>query len=777
MRFAFAVATVSFVAGGLGCARGAAPAVEPIEVAWVDREVPRTIDLSPWVKASSIEIEGARDVAAESDGLSVTLTPRAGFTGRVDLPFEAKRGGRRVTGVLPVRVKERRCASEAVFGWEGVASDVKIAGSWNGFQAMIDVPEVAVGYRQAIVPLPAGDHAYKLVVDSAWILDPATPLTMWVSNVENSRAVVPDCASARFEPFDVAVASTAGGFVARVAFVEAASGGAPAAVNATLDGAPVDAAWDAASVLARVEEHGLLPGKHRLALSAGGASLEIPIWIDGPSAFDWREAVAYFVFTDRFRNGDLANDAPENGVAPIANWSGGDWAGLTAAIEEGYFDDLGVNVLWISPQIDNAGGSYTGLDGRPYAAYHGYWPIAARDPEEHFGTTADLRAAVDAAHARGMRVMLDVVLNHVHEGHPYWTANQGTPWFHPQYVCGWDQPIECWFAPYLPDLDHQHLDATKAVVEDALWWADATGADAFRVDAVKHFEHVVGRTLAAETRRRQEIDGSRFLLLGETFVGRWADGGQTTIKEYVSPAELDGQFDFPLYWELVRTIGRGEGTLRDLERVIREEQGHYGADALMGTFLGNHDVARFLSHANGDIADLYGNGAKEQGWTAPPPQPPAAPAYAKLRSAFTVLFALPGMPTIYYGDEIGLAGAGDPDNRRPMPWSGLSADQTAVRAHVAALGQARRSHRELTRGVVTTALVENDLLVIERAHEGRFAYAAVNRGASVRTIPIPSAAPAGTVFTDVLGGASASVVNGAIELTVPASGSALWVMP
>ena len=146
-------------------------------------------------------------------------------------------------------------------------------------------------------------------------------------------------------------------------------------------------------------------------------------------AFDWRSAVLYFVFVDRFRNGDKSNDAPIAGIETPANFQGGDYAGVIEAIEEGYFESLGVNALWLTVPMDNPDTPGWGYDGHQYTGYHGYWPSDLDAVEEHFGTLADLKQLVDAAHARGIKVLIDYAMNHVHADNPL--VAQYPDWFWP----------------------------------------------------------------------------------------------------------------------------------------------------------------------------------------------------------------------------------------------------------------------------------------------------------------------------------------------------------
>ena len=359
----------------------------------------------------------------------------------------------------------------------------------------------------------------------------------------------------------------------------------------------------------------------------------------------------------------------------------------------------------------------------------------------------DLRSLVAAAHKRGIRVVMDLVANHVFETAPEWLEHEFDGWFNtPIYVCGWDEPETCWFQSYMPDLNHRNDDVVEHITEMALFWAREADLDGFRVDAVKHIHPHFLNTLRARIESEIEAgSGQTFWLVGETFTGPWGGGEgseESLIKEYVSSDRLHGQFDFPLYWALLESLGRHEASLEVLAQVIVGSDGYYGQGALMSSFLGNHDVARFVSHATGDISDLWGNGSQEQGWENPPPQPAASEAYERLKRAFTLLAGLVQIPLIYYGDEIGLAGAGDPDNRRPMVFEGLSAQQQGVLSHVQTVFGARRSSLALRRGSLSVIHVAPDVLVLHRQAGESEAVVAINRGEASVSIDLTGATQA-----------------------------------
>lgn len=450
-----------------------------------------------------------------------------------------------------------------------------------------------------------------------------------------------------------------------------------------------------------------------------------------PAHFDWRDGLMYFVFVDRFANGDPANDAPVAAVEGPANYAGGDLAGVLAKINEGYFDDLGVNVLWLTSPVDNADGSGVGDDGHLYSAYHGYWPKTLDAVESRFGTVATLQAVVDAAHAHGLKVVLDYVMNHVHQESPTYADHPGWFWPLDNCVCGegcsWDSEpdrIRCWFRAYLPDFDFANSDARDYSVANALQWAASTGVDGFRLDAVKHIDTSWLTTLRARLNAEVASDGRVFYLVGETYTG-----DRDLIRSYVDPAtKLDGQFDFPLRAEIVRMLLMRQGAMGDLVSFLDGNDGYYGPGAVMGTFVGNHDLPRTIHLA--EDTPMFGewDSGKSRAWFNQPGLPGYAAPFERLLVAWTLLLTSQGVPLIYYGDEIGMAGAGDPDNRRMMTFAGLSAEQTTLRNAVAKLGQLRAAHAALRTGERRTVGVSQDAWTYAMIGGGEVLYVVLNRG-------------------------------------------------
>jgi glycosidase len=482
-----------------------------------------------------------------------------------------------------------------------------------------------------------------------------------------------------------------------------------------------------------------------------------------PTGFDWRDGLMYFVLLDRFFDGDKGNNKTEPGVKTPANWQGGDLAGLLAKVKAGYFTDLGVNVIWISSPVDAPDGKYSGVDNQDYTGYHGYWPTKMDKVEERLGDLQLLKQVVSEAHNKGIRVVMDYVMNHVHQSSPVFQQNSSWFWSlsynGKNCVCGqgcsWEtdpERLRCWFMPYLPDFNFQNAAARQYSVQNAVKWIQDTGVDGYRLDAVKHIE--LSWLTDLRSKVSQALGSKKFYMVGETFTDN-----KGLLKTYIDPAtKLDGQFDFPMRAELVRVILKREGTFYDLEGFLNGNDGYYGAGAVMGTFLGNHDLPRAIHLAEDNPQFGNWDSGKSRSWYNLPSQPGYDKPYQRLAVAFTALLTLPGVPLIYYGDEVGLAGGGDPDNRRFMPWSGLSSDQTWLRSHVAKLGKIRAAHPALRRGQRKQQWVANDVYAYGMTEGTDKIVVVLNRSDTQQSIFLP-----GTSYTDLLTGNKVS----AKSVTIP----------
>lgn len=507
--------------------------------------------------------------------------------------------------------------------------------------------------------------------------------------------------------------------------------------------------------------------------SCAAASCYVPM----PGQFDWRDAVIYFAFVDRFNNGDPGNDAGI-GVEAAADWQGGDWAGVTAKIEEGYFTELGVNTLWLTVPMNNTSDQGLGTDGHMYSAYHGYWPSDLTQTEEHFGTLAELQALVTAAHAADLKVILDYAMNHVHVSAPVYAQNPG--WFNPNdnggggdcvcgQGCGWDgaDGERCWFTDYLPDFNFADAAARDYSVSNAIQWIVDTGIDGFRLDAVKHIKIEWLLDLRARVQAEVEpMSGQHFYMVGETFTG-----DKPTIAKYVGCDRLDGQFDFPLRMQMAYNVLMRQGSMAELADFLDANNNYYNMGAaVMSTFIGNHDIPRAIHLA--EDTPLWDNqwaDGKDRAWNGKPGLPGGPSAFERLGLSFALLYTLPGAPLVYYGDEVGMPGAGDPDNRRFMQWTDYSAGQSWLLGLVQDLGAIRAARPALRRGTYTRIGADADTLVYRMEGEGETVWVAVNRSDAERSI---GGLPA-MMLQDELSGAMIAGPNA----QVPARSARILVAP
>ncbi len=549
------------------------------------------------------------------------------------------------------------------------AKKVLVAGTWNDWAGDVEhgallltkQPDGLTWTGSAVIQ-PGGRHMYKLVVDGSWILDPANPLTDALGGSDNS-------------------------------------------------------AIDVCLVPAGEAQCGDL------------------------TKLDWRDTLMYFVLIDRFHDSDGKNQPVDAAhVACLgtdkscAQYQGGDLPGVVDKLS--YLQALGVSAIWLSSPADNRDLSGEAVnpatDSHLYTAYHGYWPRPANidytkpdapsplpQVEPRFGTTTDLKALVDAAHqtqsvnGHNMLVLFDYVMKHVdiesalYKAHPDWFARDDSGNFR---LCGpenlWDDPYwgtRCAFTKYLPVFDFEKEAPRKWSIDDAMWWQQEFGLDGYRLDAIKH----VPLTWLTELRARvqQEIPtpgAGRFYMVGETYT--WED--RVTLKKFINPKTmLDGQFDFPFRLQVCKALFTKQQGLADLAYWLNGNDSYYGEGALMSTWLGNHDIPRAIHFASGQITNCMEGSHAANMWSPSTfAQPTATEPYERLALAFAVLLTNPGVPLIYYGDEIGIAGGGDPDNRRMMPWdeTELLPAQLTLRQTVKKLAEIRGAHRAITRGKRTT---------------------------------------------------------------------------
>ncbi|HRI64147.1 MAG TPA: alpha-amylase family glycosyl hydrolase, partial [Polyangium sp.] len=455
----------------------------------------------------------------------------------------------------------------------------------------------------------------------------------------------------------------------------------------------------------------------------------------------WRDEVLYYVFVDRFFDGDTGNNygSPVGGIDPAASYQGGDWKGVKAKVDAGYFNQMGVTGLVLEIPVDNfeGAGARTG-DPHLFSAYHGHWPKDVYQPEEHFGTMAELTSLVTAAHAKGLKVVLEYTANHVHQTAPVYAQNPN--WFWPNdngmggnCVCGegcnWGNPAQeerCWLTSYLPDFNHQVAAARSYSIDNMIWWVTQTGADGFKTAAMNLMP--ISFLNELRSRVRLEIEpssGKHIYLLGDHFTGI----PSTLASRVSSGTMLDGQLDMPLRAEIISKILMRQGGMNELETFMNTNDNNYSG-GIMSTLLGIDSVPRVIHFA--EDTPLWTNpwlSGSDRTWASQPSLPMGMNAFERLANAFTLLMTTAGIPIIYYGDEIGMPGAGDPDNRRFMMWGNLSAGQTYLRTHLEKLGQIRKMRPALRRGTRTAVYSSAETMAyrMTSTQPADTVYVAINR--------------------------------------------------
>lgn len=449
---------------------------------------------------------------------------------------------------------------------------------------------------------------------------------------------------------------------------------------------------------------------------------------------DWHTSIMYFAMVDRFNNGDTENDKPLNDpqVHPRANYQGGDIAGLRQKVNEGYFDSLGVNTVWISPITQNPEDAW-GLwnQGGPvstFSGYHGYWPVSTVKPDYRFGSEADIHAFLNDAHAHEKNVLLDYVANHIHEQHPLY--QQHPEWATPKYTKDgrlntqlWDEErLTTWFDTFLPTLELRLDTVAELMSDSALVWIKDYPFDGFRHDATKHIPMNFTRLL---TKKIRQNSSEHVYQIGETY------GSDELIASYVGSGKVDAQFNFNLYDAAFEAFA-GEGVSFDrLRKSLLSSLKYYGYHHLMGNISGNQDKPRFASVASGHIR--LGEDAKLAGWTRDIPEANER-GFRKMACMHAFNMAVPGIPIIYYGDEIAMHGGNDPDNRKMMRFDGYNDSEQALWDQVTELVHLRKNSMALNYGGTDIFQPREDILVIERRYLDEKVTFFFNNGTSDREL-------------------------------------------
>ena len=524
-------------------------------------------------------------------------------------------------------------------------------------------------------------------------------------------------------------------------------------------------------------------GQYRFSVDSPAGSTAFTFPLDRPldprSRFQGfgPDDVIYLLMPDRFANGDPSNDSPPEFGRPadrntVLAYHGGDLRGVREHL--GYLKDLGVTGIWMTPVYKNS--------NTAVSPYHGYHTVDFYDLEPRFGTMAEFRNLVDAAHAAGIKVVQDQVANHSGPQHPWVTHPPTKTWFNfldrtPRPRNNFDiagladpyarpkrreLPLRGWFAGSLPDLNQDDPLVPDYLVENALWWIGMTGIDAIRQDTYPYVDRPFWqRWQAAITRQYPKL-----VVVGEItapspatlafFQGGMSHGGIDT--------GLGSMLDFPLQRAIREVFAQGQ-PMTKLTDVLAQDSLYLHPEMLVA-FAGNHDGERFLTAAGGDTA--------------------------KLRMAQTFLLTTKRTVHLYYGDEIAMGKASDRTDRSiradfpgGFPGDAVSAftpegrtgDAAVVFDWMRDLLHFRQAHPAIRRGRLVQLFATADQYAYLRSSAEEYVLVVFNRAGAAKPIEVELddlAIPSGLRFRPFRPGPELLVASGKLAIARPREIEMYW---
>lgn len=458
--------------------------------------------------------------------------------------------------------------------------------------------------------------------------------------------------------------------------------------------------------------------------------------------FDWDESVIYFMVTDRFFDGNESNNtasgAKTYGKDNAGLYHGGDFAGITQKLD--YLEDLGINTIWITPIVENIPGvtvTDTGKEDVPYnAAYHGYWASDFTKLNPTLGTEEEFQTLIDQAHNRGIRIMVDIVVNHAGYDTDFGDMIRSGE----DIVSGSDQKDSL---SNLPDFRTEDPAVSAQLVKWQTQWVKDFGIDYFRVDTVKHVENDTW----AELKNALTETDPNFKMIGEYAGGGYASNGNT-----LGTGEMDSDLDFDFNDQATNFV---KGNISSVESFLTSRNSGLNNTYMTGQFLGSHDEDGFKKK-------LLDGGMAEDAATA------ASMVAASLQ------ITAKGQPVIYYGEEIGLTGLNNypyQTNRYDFDWTMVNSDNKTYQ-HYKKMLSIRNAYTDVfARGDRKTIVAsdEKGYDIVSRSYQGTKLYVGLNIKGAAQTVEVPVSESNGTILKDLYSGTSYTVNNGKVEVTIPAA--------
>lgn len=472
---------------------------------------------------------------------------------------------------------------------------------------------------------------------------------------------------------------------------------------------------------------------------------------DNSNDFDWDEAVIYFAVTDRFFDGNSSNnDAYGTGSYDATQGSmyhGGDFAGLEAKLD--YLQDLGVNTIWITPIVENIEDVFTcdGYTNQYNSGYHGYWASDFTKLNKHLGTEEEFSELIDALHARGMKLMVDVVLNHAGYGMEEAYDNTYIPGKNmlrdkTTTVKGDDKKDGL---SGLPDFVTEDADVRNMLVAWQTAWVSKYDIDYFRVDTVKHVDDTTWKAF----KNALTYVNPDFKMIGE-----YAGSGYATNAGQLGTGQMDAILDFDFNDQALSFVN---GNLASVESFMEGRNAGINNTATVGSFLSSHDEDGLMYR----MMNESGKFSQEK-------------AYDLMKVAATFQITAKGQPVIYYGEELGQTGANNwpyQTNRYDMDWASANEDNDML-VHYQKLLEIRNEYTDVfAKGQRSTVKLDesNGTLVVSRTYAGEALYVGFNINQTEAKNVVVSL-NAGTTYTDLYSGNNYTAdKNGEVTITIPSA--------
>ena len=476
--------------------------------------------------------------------------------------------------------------------------------------------------------------------------------------------------------------------------------------------------------------------------------------------FDWDEAVIYFAVTDRFFDGDASNNDAygvgdyNTGEKGGSSYHGGDFAGLNQKLD--YLKDLGVNTIWITPIVENiTEDQHDNKTDTATYGYHGYWASDFTKLNKHLGTEQQFKALLDAAHSKGMKIMVDVVLNHAGYGtEKYFNSiltdadgNSISMIRDSNNTISGDDKYDS--LSDLPDFVTENKAVTDQLVTWQTEWMSKYSIDYYRVDTVKHVETT---TWEAFKNSLTKVNPD-FKMIGE-----YSGAGYANNAGELGTGSMDALLDFDFNDFAQKFV---TGDISGVESSLQKRNGAINNTATMGSFLSSHDEDTLQYK----LVNESKIGEEE--------------AYNLMKVAATLQITAKGQPVLYYGEEIGQGGANNwplQTNRRDFDWTELEkqkADSNSIYNHYKTMLAIRNAYTDVfARGNRSTAAVSDadGYEVISRSYGNSTLYVGMNVKEAEKEVVIPVAESAGTVLKNLYDGKTYTVsADQNVSVTIPAA--------